>query len=56
MFTQSYNQDSGRYEFDGNLPEDGQRILISIDYKGKQEVREDTWYKDGYCHLESGYD
>lgn len=41
----------------GNLPDDGQRILVNIKYKGHEAVQMDEYVDDGGdCYLDSGYD
>ena len=56
-FRQAYNFNTKRYEFSCDLPDDGERILVCIDEDdGKRYVREDTWYENSYCYLDSGYD
>lgn len=42
----------------GNLPDDGQQILVSVKYGGREYVITDEYYYSGYgeCYLESGYD
>ena len=45
------------YILDGRLPEDGQRILVSIKYKGHEAVQMDEYVDDGgISYLDSGYD
>ena len=38
------------------LPEDGQRILVSIDLRGHEEVQSDEFYSDDGSYLDSGYE
>ena len=38
------------------LPEDGQRILVTIDRKGHESVQLDEFYTDDGAYLDSGYD
>mgnify|MGYP002518639353 CR=1 FL=1 len=38
------------------LPEDGQRILVSINLKGHEEVQYDEFYSDDGSYLDSGYE
>lgn len=38
------------------LPEDGQRTLVSIDLRGHEEVQNDEFYTDDGCYLDSGYE
>lgn len=42
----------------GNLPDDGQKILVSIKYGEREYVINDEFYYSGYgeCYLDSGYD
>ena len=40
----------------GPIPDDGQRILVSINLKGHEEVLSDEFYTDDGCYLESGYE
>lgn len=41
----------------GKLPQDGQRILVNIKYKGHEAVQMDEYNDDGReCYLYSGYD
>ena len=41
----------------GKLPQDGQRILVNIKYKGHEAVQMDEYNDDGReCYLHSGYD
>jgi len=42
--------------FDGQLPEDGQRILVSIDVAGHERVQLDEFYEDDEIYLDSGYE
>ena len=42
--------------FDGKLPEDGQRILVSIDSAGHERVQLDEFYEDFGIYLDSGYE
>lgn len=45
------------YVLCGNLPDDGQRILVNIKYKGHEAVQMDEYVDDGgICYLDSGYD
>lgn len=45
------------YVLCGNLPDDGQRILVNIKYKGHEAVQMDEYVDDGgVCYLNSGYD
>lgn len=45
------------YVLCGNLPGDGQRILVNIKYKGHEAVQMDEYVDDGgICYLDSGYD
>ena len=42
---------------DGPIPDDGQRILITVKYKGHESVQYDEFYLDGNgVGLDSGYD
>ena len=38
----------------GPLPDDCQRILVSINLKGHEEVQYDEFYTDYGCYLDSG--
>lgn len=47
------------YDFilDGKLPEDGQRILVTIKKPGHESVQADEFYMDSTeCYLDSGYE
>ena len=47
------------YDFilDGKLPEDGQRILVTIKKPGHESVQADEFYMDlTECYLDSGYE
>lgn len=41
---------------DCKLPDDGQRILVSINLKGHEEVQQDEFYSDDGSYLDSGYE
>lgn len=41
---------------DCELPDDGQRILVSINYKGHEEVQQDEFYSDDGSYLDSNYE
>lgn len=41
---------------DCKLPDDGQRILISINLRGHEEVQQDEFYSDDGSYLDSGYE
>jgi len=42
---------------DGELPEDGQRILVNVKFKGHESVQMDEFYSDcDGSYLDSGYD
>lgn len=41
---------------DGKLPEDGQRILVNVKFKGHESVQMDEYYEDDGCYLDSGYE
>ena len=41
---------------DGKLPEDGQRILVIVKFKGHESVQMDEYYEDDGCYLDSGYE
>lgn len=42
---------------DGEIPEEGQRILVNVAYKGHEAVQMDEWGCDGEgAYLDSGYD
>ena len=47
-------------EWDGildcKLPDDGQRILVSISVRGHECVQYDEFYMDDGCYLDSGYE
>jgi hypothetical protein len=50
------NKKTGFRELAQPLPEEGQNILISVNYANHQEVQADIWHDgDGECWLESGY-
>ena len=38
----------------GELPEDGQRILVNVRYNGHDHVEMDEYYNDDGCYLDSG--
>ena len=40
----------------GPIPEDGQRMLVSINLKGHEEVQYDEFYSDDGSYLDSGYE
>ena len=40
----------------GPMPDDGQKILVSINLKGHEEVQSDEFYTDDGCYLDSGYE
>lgn len=42
--------------FESPLPDDGQRILVNIKYKGHEAVQMDEYYDDDGCYLDSGYE
>ena len=42
--------------FDCQMPEDGQRILVSIDGAGHERVQLDEFYEDDGIYLDSGYE
>lgn len=44
------------YVLDGKLPDNGQPILVSINYAGKEFVSSDEFYDDGGCYLYSGFE
>ena len=42
---------------DGELPEDGQRILVNVKFKGHESVQMDEFYSDcDISYLDSGYE
>ncbi len=41
---------------DGELPEDGQRVLVNVKFKGHESVQMDEYYDDDGCYLDSGYE
>lgn len=41
---------------DCKLPDDGQRILVSISLRGHEEVQQDEFYSDDGSYLDSGYE
>lgn len=41
---------------DCELPDDGQRILVSINFRGHEEVQQDEFYSDDGSYLDSGYE
>lgn len=41
---------------DGKLPDDGQRILVSVSVHGHEHVQYDEFYTDDWCYLDSGYE
>lgn len=41
---------------EGELPEDGQRILVNVKYRGHEAVQMDEYYNDDGCYLDSGYE
>lgn len=41
---------------DCELPDDGQRILVSINLRGHEEVQQDDFYSDDESYLDSGYE
>lgn len=42
--------------FDCELPNDGQRILVSVSLRGHECVQYDEFYTDDSCYLDSGYE
>ena len=45
------------YVLDGQLPDEGQRILVSCVFKGHEAVQLDEFYTDADgCYLDSGYE
>lgn len=40
---------------DCKLPDDGQRIFVTIRMRGHEEVQQDEFYSDDGCYLDSGY-
>lgn len=44
------------YILDCKLPDDGQRILINIKYRGHEAVQMDEYFDDDGCYLDSGYE
>ncbi len=41
---------------EGELPENGQRILVNVKYRGHEAVQMDEYYNDDGCYLDSGYE
>ena len=41
---------------DSQLPEDGDRILVSVSMKGHEFVQYDEFCHDDYIYLDSGYE
>ena len=42
---------------DCSLPDDGERILVTVNCKGHELVQYDEYYDDGgECYLDSGYE
>ena len=41
---------------DCKLPDDGQRILVSVSVRGHERVQYDEFYTDDGCYLDSGYE
>ena len=41
---------------DCKLPDDGQRILVSVSVRGHECVQQDEFYTDDGCYLDSGYE
>ena len=41
---------------DCKLPDDGQRILVSVSVRGHEHVQYDEFYTDDGCYLDSGYE
>ena len=41
---------------DCKLPDDGQRILVTIRIRGHEEVQQDEFYSDDGSYLDSGYE
>lgn len=41
---------------DGELPEDGQRILVNVKFRGHESVQMDEYYEGDGCCLDSGYE
>lgn len=41
---------------DCKLPDDGQRILVSVSVRGHESVQYDEFYMDDGCYLDSGYE
>lgn len=45
------------YVLDGQLPDEGQRILVSCIFRGNEAVQLDEFYTDADgCYLDSGYE
>ena len=45
------------YVLDGQLPDEGQRILVNCVFKGHEAVQLDEFYTDADgCYLDSGYE
>lgn len=56
--TEEEKEDHPEWDFilDGKLPEDGQRILVNVKYRGHEAVQYDEYYDDDGCYLDSGYE
>ena len=56
--TEEEKEDHPEWDFilDGKVPEDGQRILVNVKYRGHEAVQYDEYYDDDGCYLDSGYE
>lgn len=56
--TEEEKEDHPEWDFilDCKLPDDGQRILVSINLRGHEEVQQDEFYTDDGSYLDSGYE
>lgn len=56
--TEEEKEEHPEWDFilDCPLPDDGQRILVNIKYKGHEAVQLDEYYDDDGSYLDSGYE
>ena len=56
--TEEEKEEHPEWDFilDCPLPDDGQRILVNIQYKGHEAVQLDEYYDDDGSYLDSGYE
>lgn len=56
--TEEEKEEHPKWDFilDCPLPDDGQRILVNIKYKGHEAVQLDEYYDDDGSYLDSGYE